>query len=145
MAFADGKAVALATSHTLTISPSITTERTKDDAVGPVGEFDYAEWSVSCDSVMGENDGVSNEQTYETLLALQLAGTEVTLVFDAVGSAVEAGQVPATGWTKGTDQTDNFAGTTGKAIVSSVNISAGSAGKATVSVTFTGVGVISAA
>lgn len=147
MVFAAGKAVALATNHVLNISAQINEERTKDDAIGPVGEFDYADWDVTIDSVLGSTENVSLEQTYESLIGLQLAGTEVDVVFGAVPDSEADKAVPEDtevggervpgGWhlgVTGTSPTTDFPSLTcGKGIISEVSINAPESGNATVS------------
>lgn len=133
MIFIGGKAIALATNHVININPQVIEERTKDDAVGPVGDLDYCDWDAQADSVLGANESVTAEETYETLIAAQLAGTEVTVKSDAVSAAAADKAVPAAGWAPGS-VASRYPTTTGVGLISEVGINAPESGNATLSV-----------
>lgn len=138
MVFADNKTVALATAHSLTISPSILEDRTKDDGDAPVGEFDTYTWALTTDSVVGSNE-VEAEASIVELIDKMLAMEQVSLAFDAANPA--AGVMPASGWSqaKGTE----YPAASGKAWIESISISAGSTGYATANISFKGQGKLS--
>ena len=140
MSFIDGKAIALATSHTLNINPRILTDRTKDDGDAPVGDADGYDWSVSVNSVVGKNDKVSNEQTIVDLLDSMLALRKVGIVTDAAKPAT--GKVPEAGWSPANDST-SFPASSGEAYIESLSITAGESGYATASANFKGQGELS--
>lgn len=145
MVFVEGKAIAMTTNHTLSINQQITDERTKDDPLGPGGEADYAEINVSADSILGTSDKAgANVETYTTLITKQLAGTEVELVMDAVASTAVPGEIPTAGWEAGEDDA-RWPYLTCDALIDEINISGGSEGNATMSVSFIGVSEITEA
>lgn len=140
MAFVDGVAIAYATNHSLSITPSILEDRTKDDGDAPVGEFDTYTWNVSTDSVVGVHDVVTTEMSVVDLIDTMLAMQPVTLAFDAAMPAT--GVVPTTGWAQAAKDAD-YPATTGTAWIESISISAGSTGYATASISFSGEGDLS--
>lgn len=140
MIFVDGKAIALATNHKISLTANVLEEYTKDDGDAPVGEADGYEWGMTSDSIVGDNDSVTNEQTVITLLDTMLAMEEVDVVSDA--AAPTSGSVPATGWTEAGDAQQFFA-MSGKAYIESLSISAGATGFATSSVSLKGNGELS--
>lgn len=144
MAFVEeAGAIALATNHTLTITPSILEDRTKDDGDAPVGEFDTYTWGITTDSIVGTNDSLSEgneEASIVNLIDLMLAMEPVNVAFDAALPAT--GSVPAGGW-QAADKANDYPAKHGKAWIESISISAGSSGYATASVSFKGEGDLS--
>lgn len=140
MSFVDNKAIALATQHTLTITPSLLEDRTKDDGDAPVAVFDNYSWGVTCDSIVGGNDNVSNEQTVVDLIDTMLSLTEVGIAMD--GSTPTTGSVPEEGWTA-QNSVLKYVPSIGRAYIESLSVSAGSTGFATTSISFKGQGAIS--
>ena len=140
MAFVDSKAIALATNHTLNINASILEDRTKDDGDAPVAEFDKYTWNVTTDTVVGENDNVSNEQTVINLIDRMIALEKVGIVTDA--ATPSTGSVPAAGWGKA-GLSSKYPSSSGEAYIESLSISASSTGYATSSVSFKGQGELS--
>ena len=140
MSFVDGKAIALATNHQLNITPSILEERTKDDGDAPVGEFDTYTWGVTCDSVVGTNDNVSNEQSIVDLIDQMLAMEKVGIVTDA--ATPTTGSVPNSGW-EDVDDAKEYPASRGEAYIESISVTAPSTGNATASVSFRGQGELS--
>lgn len=141
MAFVDSKAIALATSHTLTISPSILEDRTKDDGDAPVAVFDNYSWNVSSENIVGSNDNVTNEVTVVELIDTMLALTKVGIAMDA-GKPL-AGSVPDSGWEQ-QKTVLQYTPSVGDAYIESLSITAGSTGFATSSVSFKGQGGLKA-
>ena len=138
MVFADGKTVALATAHSLTISPTILEDRTKDDGDAPVGEFDTYTWSLSTDAIVGSNDK-DTESSVVALIDKMLAMEKVSIVFDA--ATPKTGSIPSSGWTPANGA--EYPHTSGEAWIESISISAGATGYATASVGFKGQGELS--
>lgn len=139
MAFVDGEAIALATQHTMTISPSLLEDRTKDDGDAPVAVFDNYSWGVTCDSLVGSNDNVSNEQTVVDLIDTMLALQKVVVAMD--GSTPTTGSVPEEGWTP-QNKVLQYVPSMGEAYIESLSVSAGATGFATSNVSFKGQGAI---
>lgn len=139
MVFVDAVAIALATNHTLTISPSILEDRTKDDGDAPVGEFDTYTWSMSSESLFGTSE--SNNEMHAMQLVDKMLGLEkVQVAFDA--ALPTTGSVPKDGWTNAGGE-GGYEPRVGDAYIESLSISAGSTGFATVSATFKGQGELS--
>lgn len=137
MAFVDNMPIALATNHTLSISPSILTDRTKDDGDAPVGEFDNYSWNISADSVVGYNEEVSSEQTIVDLIDTMLRMDAVGIITDA--ATPTTGSVPDGGWVA-VDDSDQYPSSVGDAYIESISVSAPATGFATASVSFKGQG-----
>lgn len=140
MIFVDGNAIALATNHKISLTANVLEEYTKDDGDAPVGEADGYEWGMTSDSIVGDNDSVTNEQTVITLLDTMLAMEEVAVVSDAARPAT--GSLPKEGWTSADNALEFFA-MSGNAYIESLSISAGASGFATSSVSFKGNGELS--
>lgn len=134
----NNQTIALATSCSLNTTTQVIDSKTKDDASGPAGEFDYVDWSASSDNVVGYNEDVTAELVYDSLMALQLEGTAVDLTLDLVANA--SGAIPAEGWLADSTGNKAFSSYGGKALIESVNLSAPVDGNATVSVSFKAVG-----
>lgn len=137
MSFVDGKAIAFATEHSLTVSGAILEERTKDDGRFPSGEPDGYDWSADCSSIVGlhpEGDVVvSVVDLARQMLSLQ----PVDLVMDSVANPT--GVVPSMGWTP-SGNADAYPTKSGSAWIESLSITAGASGYASASVSFRGDG-----
>lgn len=133
-----GKTIALATSCSVTITTQIIDNRTKDDANGPVGEFDFVDWSAISENVLGANEGVTAEMVYDELLSAQVTGTKLEvsmcLVLDPNGA------IPTEGWQKDSTNNKVFKPYGGLALIESIALNAPATGEATVSVNFKAVG-----
>ena len=132
-----GKTIALATSCSLSTTTQITDSRTKDDATGPAGEFDYVDWTMSSENIVGANEKVTAEVVCSELLDLQLAGTKVEVSMELIANA--GGAIPDNGWTSETGN-KAFVPYKGLALIESANVNAPNEGNATVSVSFKAVG-----
>lgn len=139
MVFLAGQPLALATNHTLSISPSILEDRTKDDGDAPVAEFDNYTWSLTTDSIIGINDE-NVELSIVAFIEAMLAMDSVSLVFDAASPAI--GSLPNSGWSP-SNNAEDYPSTRGEAWIESISISSGSTGYATASITFKGKGKLS--
>lgn len=138
--FLDGKAVALSTSCSFSITAQFADAKTKDDPVGPYAEFDYADWSVSTESIYGVNDGVTSEVIADTLEMYAAEGRVLSLTFERVMDG--RGKVPQSGWRPNRGEGVSR-GWQGQAYIESVTVNAPAQGKATVSVNFKAAGPIS--
>lgn len=132
------KTIALSTSCSLNTTTQVTDSKTKDDANGPAGEFDFVDWSANSENVVGANENVTNEMVYAELMELQLAGTAIDLSLELMANAT--GKIPQGGWTPDAATNKAFVAYGGKALIESVNLSAPVDGTATVSVSFKAVG-----
>lgn len=133
-----GKTIALATSCTLNTTTQVTDNRTKDDANGPAGEFDFVDWNASSENLLGMNEDVTAEMVYDELLTMQLAGTKLDLSMDLVLNSTNA--IPKEGWQADTSTNKVIKPYGGKALIESLNLTAPADGAATLSVNFKAVG-----
>lgn len=140
MLFVDGATIALATSCSLEVTTQTQDVRTKDSAYGPDKEFDFCEWSLSSESLVGENEGASDQFFAKDLLSLQLAGTPVDVVIGRVSRT--SASIPAEGWTEPSAvPSDVVLGAyRGRALVMSSSVNAPAEGKTTFSVKLDGSG-----
>ena len=135
----NGKTIALATSCSMSTTTQITESKTKDDAKGPGGDFDFIDWSMSSENLVGSNENVTGQMLYDELLALQVAGTKVNVSMELVQNA--DGAVPSTDWQPDTATTKTgYAPYGGEAWIESVNLNNPVDGKSTVSINFKGAG-----
>lgn len=140
MLFANGKAMALATSCSLEVTTNTIDARTKDSARGADTEFDNISWTSSSESFVGANKGVTAQTLADDLLDLQIAGQPVTLTFGRITRTSSA--MGESGWIAPTaaDENNVLTPRTGKAWIKSVSVNAPVEGKSTVSVQFEGIG-----
>lgn len=135
---ANNQTIALSTSCTLNTTTQVVDSKTKDDANGPAGEFDYVDWSASSENIVGYNEGVTAELVYDSLIELQLSGTVIDLYLELMAAA--DGKIPTAGWAPTDEVNKAFTLYGGKALIESVNLTAPADGNATVSVSFKAVG-----
>lgn len=133
-----GKTIALATSCSVNTTTQVTDNRTKDDANGPAGEFDFVDWNASSENVLGANENVTAEMVYDELLTAQLAGTKLEISMSLVLNP--NGAIPTEGWQKDSTNNKVIKPYGGLALVESINLNAPVDGVATVSVNFKAVG-----
>lgn len=133
-----GKTIALATSCSVNTTTQVTDNRTKDDANGPAGEFDFVDWNASSENVLGANENVTAEMVYDELLTAQLAGTKLEISMSLVLNP--NGAIPTEGWQPDSTNNKVIKPYGGLALVESINLNAPVDGVATVSVNFKAVG-----
>lgn len=133
-----GKTIALATSCSVNTTTQVTDNRTKDDANGPAGEFDFVDWNASSENVLGANENVTAEMVYDELLTAQLAGTKLEISMSLVLNP--NGAIPTGGWQPDSANNKVIKPYGGLALVESINLNAPVDGVATVSVNFKAVG-----
>ena len=129
MVFVDNKSIALATSHSLSISAETVDTSNKD-----VGGGDWSSSTVKKMSWECSTENLYSKDAYKQLYDAMVKKTPVDIVFDLKeGTELQTGWTPATGGT----------GYTGKAIITSLEANAPDGDNATFSATFTGVGALS--
>ncbi len=133
MLFIDDKAIAMATSHTLSISAD-TKETSSKDAGGKwqTSEVGLLSWTCKSENIL-TND--PNGNGYSDLFDLMIAGTAIDAVF--APKAETADNVPEAGWTAKANT-----GYTGKVIITNLEQNAPNGENATFTVDFTGVGAL---
>lgn len=133
MVFINGKSIAFATNHTLTIQGDTQDTSNKDEGGGiwASNEVSNLSWTAQSENLYSEDGAGDN---YADLFDLMTNQTVVTLVF---ARKKEAGNnVPTTGWTANTPTY------TGKAVITNLETNAQNGQYATFTVQFTGVGAL---
>ena len=140
MLFVEGKAIAYATSHTLTISAD-TKETSSKDSGGKwqTSEVGVLSWTCSSENLCADSEaGVSFDKLFEYMTARK----PITGVFALEGNStnLEDGKLdeaPTSGWTAKAGD-----GYTGKMIITNLEKNAPNGENATIKVDFTGVGAL---
>lgn len=140
MLFVEGKSIAYATSHTLTISAD-TKETSSKDSGGKwqTSEVGVLSWTCSSENLCADSEaGVSFDKLFEYMTARK----PITGVFALEGNStnLEDGkldEVPTSGWTAKAGD-----GYTGKMIITNLEKNAPNGENATIKVDFTGVGAL---
>lgn len=133
----NGHTIALSTQCSFNTTTQTSESKTKDDPVGPGSDFEFIDWTVSSNSVVGKNDKVTAQMLYAQLLELQLAGEQVEVIVDLVANAT--GAIPSNDWLSDSSMKDVFTPYCGQAWVD-LNMDAPTEGNATLSVTFKAAG-----
>ena len=133
MLFVNGKSIAYATSHTLTISGDTQDTSNKDEGGGDraANEVSKLSWSASSENMYSTDGAGSN---FDDLFDLMIKKTPVTATFskkkEATTDASEAG------WTANKPDYE------GKLVITSLELNAPNGEYATYTVQFTGVGAL---
>ena len=138
MLFVDGKSIAFATNHTLSISADTKETSSKDSGgLWQTSEIGTLSWSGKSENLYSDSKaGVG----YLELFELMKARTPITGVFALEGNSTnladgKLGEVPTAGWTPKAGD-----GLTGQMIITNLELNAPNGDNATFSVDFTGVG-----
>lgn len=140
MLFVEGKSIAYATNHTLTISAD-TKETSSKDSGGKwqTSEVGILSWTCSSENLYADTDaGIDFDQLFQYMVARE----PITGVFALEGNStnLEEGkldEVPTSGWTAKANN-----GYTGKMIITNLEKNAPNGENATIKVDFTGVGAL---
>jgi hypothetical protein len=137
MAFANGKAFALATSCDIEL-----TANTEDAASKDTGGWDNPEivghgWKLNTDCLCGATAATAKDLSYDEVMALCIAGTPIAVMFGIAANAADT-DVPDDGWTVPT------AGWQGNAVITSVKVTAANKQKGTFTVAMDGKGELKA-
>ena len=130
MLFVNGKSIAFATSHTLSISADTIDTSNKDEGGGDWADSEVGKLSWTCQSENMYADTTSGV-TQEELMDLMANKTVIDAVFAPKKEATV--DVPETGWTPN-------GGRKGKMIITKIDINAKNGEYATYTVEFTGKG-----
>lgn len=135
------QSIAYATSHTLDLSMDTKDVSTKDNGAGRWQNYEAGlqSWTVSTENLM--SDSAENGLSFNDLFDIYLNRTTVDVAFalqadytDLTTKENESWDAPTTGWTPSTNQYH------GKAIITSLSVSAQNGEKATYSCTLQGCG-----
>lgn len=133
MLFFNGKSIAYATSHTLTISGDTQDTSNKDEGGGDWGsnEVSKLSWSATSENMYSLDGEGSN---FDDLYDLMIKKEPITTTFSK--KTETSTDVPTGGWTASKPDYE------GKAVITSLELNAPNGEYATYSVQFTGVGAL---
>ena len=138
MLFVNGKSIAFATNHTISINADTKETSTKDNGgFWQVSEVGMLSWTCTSENLMGDPmAGIGFDELFDIMIARK----PVTGIFALEGNSTnfidqKLGAAPTTGWTAKTDD-----GYTGQIIITSLEKNAPNGDNATMKVSFTGVG-----
>lgn len=131
MLFKSGKALAVATACKLTINANVLETSSKDSGKWVSKQAAKLSWTASSDNLYTIED-------YKSLVDAMIARTPVELQFSTVSNSDSDGGVPTEGWTAAKD------GYKGSAIITSIDMNAADNENATYTVSFEGVGALTA-
>lgn len=129
---ANNKALAWATSHTLTITGNTVDISTKDHGFWGASEVGNLTWEITSENLYCDDN-------YDELFDIMVAKEPVTVAFAKVSNYDENGLTSVGGTVSAwTPDTTNYR--SGKAVITSLTVNANTGENATYSVTFTGAG-----
>lgn len=129
---ANNKALAWATSHTLTITGNTVDIATKDHGAWGASEVGNLTWEITSENLYCDDN-------YDELFDIMIAKQPVTVAFAKVSNYDENGLTSVGGTVSAwTPDTTNYR--SGKAVITSLTVNANTGENATYSVTFTGAG-----
>ena len=133
MLFVNGKSIAYATSHTLTISADTQDTSNKDEGGGnwSANEASTLSWSAQSENMYSLDGAGSN---FDDLFDIMVAKTPVTATFSK--KTETAVNVPESGWTASKPDYE------GKVVITSLELNAPNGEYATYTVQFTGIGAL---
>lgn len=137
MVFVDGKAVALATNHQLTLNADTTSTSSKDSGLWDESEVTGFNWEATSDSIGSPDKEAPVDISYEKLMDLMLAAEPVPIIA-GIPKNQDINGVPEGGW----QVPDGTANTyyKGNAIITKVDLKGQDKDNMTVSASFKGVG-----
>lgn len=139
MAFVGGKAIALATNHTLTLNTETSDTSSKDDGIWSDAEITGMSWTASSESIGAYTGEADTDISYEELIDLYMKGEPVDLIMGIPKNQTNDG-LPEGGWTVPDATSPSLAHYKGKALITSIELSAPNGDNSSISATFTGVG-----
>lgn len=133
MLFVNGKSIAYATSHTLTISGDTQNTSNKDEGGGDwaSNEVSTLSWTAQSENMYSIDGAGSN---FDDLFDIMVAKTPVTATFSK--KTETAVNVPEGGWTASKPDYE------GKVVITSLELNAPNGEYATYTVQFTGIGAL---
>lgn len=142
MLFVDGKAIALATSCTLSISADTLDASNKDDGCWQAQDAGDLSWEATTDALYSADASTEGAgAVYETLFDAMVARKQMGVSFGLPGNAAQDCQgLPEAGWEEpASSATPHY---TGKAMVTSLETTGEKGSAATMSVKLTGNGAL---
>lgn len=143
MLFIAGKAVALATSCSVTINADQLDANNKDDGCWAAQDAGTLSWEATTDALLSFDADRETDAVYETLFDAMVGRTLVNVTFGLpTNASTGCDGLPETGW----EAPDTAAATphyTGKAMITSLEATGENGSAATMSVTLSGNGALS--
>lgn len=143
MLFIAGKAVALATSCTVSLSADQLDANNKDDGCWAAQDAGTLSWEATTDALLSFDADRETDAVYETLFDAMVGRTLVNVTFGLpTNASTGCDGLPEAGW----EAPDTAAATphyTGKAMITSLEATGENGSAATMSVTLTGNGALS--
>lgn len=102
MIFIGGKAIGLATSHTLNLNAETSDTASKDSGMWDESEVTKLAWDASSESIGSADEGTPVDISYEALLDMCIAGEKVQVVCGIPTNLTNDG-VPEEGWSAPTE------------------------------------------
>lgn len=137
MVFVGGKAIALATSHTLTLNAETSDISSKDSGMWSDSEITGMNFEISSESIGSAKEEEAVDISYEELFDMMLAGEPVDVICGIPKNQSNDG-VPETGWTVPDGSTQAYY--KGKALITNLQLAGQSKENSTISANFTGKG-----
>ena len=131
-----GHTIALSTNCSFECTMNTLDARTKDD-VGAVEKPEYVTWNISCESLLGINEG-TEQLTHSQLMRLFLAGTPVEVEVMLASGA--SGAVPPSDWSPGPSAMKGFTPYAGTALIKSLSLTGEASGNAKINIQLGGQG-----
>ena len=132
-----GHTIALSTSCALECTLNTLDARTKENYGAPVEVADYISWNISCESLLGLNQG-TEQHTYATLMDLFLAKQRVEVEVMLAGDTI--GAVPQGDWKPGPSAMKGFTPYGGEALIKSLSLTGEARGSAKIRIQLGGQG-----
>ncbi|MCR8874890.1 phage tail protein [Phocaeicola barnesiae] len=124
------KAFAFATNHTLELSGDVLETSSKDSGKWKSNQITKLSWTITSENLYSEED-------YDDLVEKMIARDEFDVIFAIAGNADSDAGVPEGGWTPKANS-----GYKGKAVITSISVSAQDGQNATYSVNLQGTGAL---
>lgn len=124
------KAFAFATNHSLEISGDVMETSSKDSGKWKSNQVTKLGWTITSDNLYSEED-------YDSLVEKMIARSEFDVIFAIAGNADSDAGMPEGGWTPKPNS-----GYKGKAVITSISVSAQDGQNATYSVNLQGTGAL---
>lgn len=124
------KAFAFATNHTLELSGDVLETSSKDSGKWKANQITKLSWTITSENLYSEED-------YDDLVEKMIERDEFDVIFAIAGNADSDAGVPSGGWTPKSNS-----GYKGKAVITSISVSAQDGQNATYSVNLQGTGAL---
>lgn len=124
------KAFAFATNHSLELSGDVMETSSKDSGKWKSNQITKLSWTITSDNLYSETD-------YDTLVEKMIARSEFDVIFAIASNADSDAGLPEDGW-----KPKENSGYKGKAVITSISVSAQDGQNATYSVSLQGTGAL---